>query len=194
MKSLDFIERETLRRDLPPFRAGDAVRVHVRVKEGDKERIQIFEGLVIRRRGNGMGETFTVRKIASGVGVERIFPVQSQLVTRVEIKNRGFVRRSRLYYLRDLSGKKARLQSKVRDLSAFVAPELEGAVDSADEVMDEQVEAIAEVQPEEEASGGLRGKARKRARARQKADKMKVLEAEETERARRREAEEAAAK
>ena len=117
MRSLDFVERETLRRDLPPFRVGDAVRVHVRVKEGDKERIQVFEGLVIRRRGSGSSETFTVRKIASGVGVERIFPVQSQLVTKVEIKNRGFVRRSRLYYLRNLSGKKARLQSKVRDLS-----------------------------------------------------------------------------
>ena len=96
MNSLDFVERDTLRRDLPPFRVGDAVRVHVRVKEGDKERIQVFEGLVIRRRGTGSGETFTVRKIASGVGVERIFPVQSQLVTKVEIKNRGFVRRSRL--------------------------------------------------------------------------------------------------
>lgn len=191
MKSLDFVEQETLRKDLPPFRVGDAVRVHVRVKEGDKERIQVFEGLVIRRRGSGMGETFTVRKIASGVGVERIFPLQSQLVTKVEIKNRGFVRRSRLYYLRNLSGKKARLQSKVRDLSELVAPELEGARDSADNVMADEVEAVAEVQVEEAASGELRGKARKRANARQKADRMMVLQTEEEERAGRRAAEEA---
>ena len=130
MRSLDFVERETLRSDLPPFRVGDAIRVHVRVKEGDKERIQVFEGLVIRRRGSGSSETFTVRKIASGVGVERIFPIQSQLVTKVEIKNRGFVRRSRLYYLRNLSGKKARLQSKVRDLSELVAPDFKHTAES----------------------------------------------------------------
>ena len=80
MRSLDFVEKESLRRDLPPFRVGDAVRVHVRVKEGDKERIQVFEGLVIRRRGVGAGETFTVRKVTSGVGVERIFPVQSLMI------------------------------------------------------------------------------------------------------------------
>ena len=125
MRSLDFIEQDLQRSDLPPFRVGDAVRVHVKVKEGEKERIQIFEGLVIRRRGAGAGETFTVRKIASGVGVERIFPVQSPLVTKVDIKSRGFVRRSRLYYLRDLTGKKARLHSKVRDVSHLISPEEE---------------------------------------------------------------------
>jgi large subunit ribosomal protein L19 len=100
---------------------GDTVRVHAKIKEGDKERIQIFEGVVIRRRGGSRAETFTVRKISNGVGVERIFPVQSPLVARVEIKSRGFVRQSRLYYLRELSGKKARLHSKVRDLSGLVA-------------------------------------------------------------------------
>ena len=121
MERLDFVEKQGLRRDLPPFRVGDTVRVHAKIKEGDKERIQIFEGVVIRRRGGGRAETFTVRKISNGVGVERIFPVQSPLVTRVEIKSRGFVRQSRLYYLRELSGKKARLQSKVRDLSQLVA-------------------------------------------------------------------------
>ena len=123
MRTLDFVENETLRRDLPPFKVGDTVAVHVKVREGDKERIQVFQGLVLRRRGGGVGETFTVRKISRGVGVERIFPVQSPLVTKVEIKARGYVRRSRLYYLRNLSGKKARLHSKVRDVSHLISPE-----------------------------------------------------------------------
>jgi large subunit ribosomal protein L19 len=123
MKRLDFVEKATLRRDLPPFRVGDRVRVHVKVREGEKERIQVFEGVVLRRRGGGAAETFTVRKVSNGVGVERIFPVQSPLVTKVEIKSRGFVRRARLYYLRELTGKKARLQSKVRDLSGLISEE-----------------------------------------------------------------------
>jgi len=121
MRRMDFVEQQELRKDLPPFRVGDTVRVHAKIKEGDKERIQIFEGVVIRRRGGSRAETFTVRKVSNGVGVERIFPVQSPLVTRVEIKGRGFVRRSRLYYLRELSGKKARLHSKVRDLSGLLS-------------------------------------------------------------------------
>ena len=148
MRSLDFVEKSMTRRDLPPFRVGDAVRVHVRVKEGDKERIQIFEGLVIRRRGAGAGETFTVRKVTSGVGVERIFPIQSPLVTKVEIKSRGYVRRSRLYYLRDLSGKKARLQSKVRDLSEMLSPD---QADARDVVEDDSAE-VEEVAVEETAA------------------------------------------
>lgn len=122
MNPLDEIEKASLRNDLPPFRPGDTVRVHVRVSEGDKERIQVFEGVVLRRRGSGNSETFTVRKVSYGVGVERIFPVQSPMVARVEIKARGHVRRARLYYLRELRGKKARLRSKVRDLSGLVAP------------------------------------------------------------------------
>jgi large subunit ribosomal protein L19 len=125
MRRLDFVEKETLRRDLPPFRVGDTLRVHVRVKEGDKERIQVFEGVCIRRRGGSVAETFTVRKVSNGVGVERVFPVQSPLVTQVDIKSRGFVRRSRLYYLRDLTGKKARLHSKVRDVAHLISPEEE---------------------------------------------------------------------
>jgi large subunit ribosomal protein L19 len=105
------------------------------VKEGDKERVQVFEGLCLRRRGGSAGETFTVRKISNGVGVERIFPVQSPLVTKLEILSRGFVRRSRLYYMRDLTGKKARLHSKVRDIAHLISPEEEdrrAAGDSAD--------------------------------------------------------------
>ncbi len=123
MNPVDVIERESARRDLPPFRPGDTVRVHVRVKEGDKERTQVFEGVVIRRRGGGTSASFTVRKVSYGVGVERIFPVQSPSVQKVEIKSRGHVRRSRLYYLRDLRGKKARLRSKLRDLSSLISEE-----------------------------------------------------------------------
>jgi large subunit ribosomal protein L19 len=124
MNRLDGVEGPSLRKDHPPFRPGDTLRVHVRVKEGDKERIQVFEGVCIRRRGNGTSETFTVRKVSYGVGVERIFPVHAPVVEKVEIKSRGHVRRSRLYFLRDLQGKKARLRSKIRDLSALVAPEV----------------------------------------------------------------------
>jgi large subunit ribosomal protein L19 len=123
MSSLDLIERGAQRRALPPFRSGDTVRVHVRIREGDKERTQVFEGVVIRRRRGGASGSFTVRKISYGVGVERIFPLDSPSVEKVEIKSRGHVRRSRLYYLRNLTGKKARLRSKIRDLSALLAPE-----------------------------------------------------------------------
>jgi large subunit ribosomal protein L19 len=173
MRTLDFVENETLRRDLPPFKVGDTVAVHVKVREGDKERIQVFQGLVIRRRGGGVGETFTVRKISSGVGVERIFPVQSPLVTKVDIKSRGYVRRARLYYLRDLSGKKARLHSKVRDLSGLMSKEEAEAlanVSTADEAAAEVADAATD-EAVDIADGGasLKGKARKKARAAEKA-------------------------
>jgi len=141
MNRLDGVEASSLRKDHPPFRPGDTLRVHVRVKEGDKERIQMFEGVCIRRRGNGTSETFTVRKVSYGVGVERIFPVHAPVVEKVEIKSRGHVRRSRLYFLRDLRGKKARLRSKIRDLSALVAPEVEEAGTAAQATA---VEAVAE--------------------------------------------------
>ncbi len=123
MRSVDVIEREAHRTDLPPFRTGDTVRVHVRIREGDKERTQVFEGVVIRRRRGGSSGSFTVRKVSYGVGVERIFPLDSPSVEKMEIKSRGHVRRSRLYFLRDLRGKKARLRSKLRDLSALVPEE-----------------------------------------------------------------------
>ena len=146
MKSIDAVHQDALRRDLPPFRAGDTVRVHVRISEGDKERIQVFEGVVIQRRGGGAGETFTVRKVSSGVGVERIFPVQSPSVTKLEIKQRGHVRRARLFYLRELSGKKARLRSKVRDIAALVArPEEVGTAEEAI-AAEEKVRAAAEAE------------------------------------------------
>ena len=151
MKSLDFVEKASLRRDLVPFRVGDTVRVHVKVREAEKERIQIFEGVVIRRRGGSIAETFTVRKISGGVGVERVFPVQSPSVTKVEIKSRGHVRRSRLYYLRELRGKKARLHSKVRDLSGLISEEerdsreaaTSGGEDAADAASAEDSDAEA---------------------------------------------------
>jgi large subunit ribosomal protein L19 len=152
MKRLDFVEKATLRRDLPPFRVGDTVRVHVKVREGEKERIQVFEGVVIRRRGGSVAETFTVRKMSSGVGVERIFPVQSPSVARVEIKSRGYVRRARLYYLRDLRGKKARLHSKVRDLSGLLSDEEKEARDGVTPAVAEVPGNAAEAEAMAEAS------------------------------------------
>ena len=155
MKSIDAVHRDSLRKDLPSFRSGDTVRVHVKIKEGDKERIQVFEGVVIQRRGGGQGETFTVRKISSGVGVERIFPVQSPNVTKVEIKSRGHVRRARLYYLRELSGKKARLRSKIRDVAALnVLAASEDEAGTAAEAMPDppaaEEAAAPEVEPTQE--------------------------------------------
>jgi large subunit ribosomal protein L19 len=134
MNRIDAVHPATPRRDLPPFRPGDTVRVHVSITEGDKERIQVFEGVVIRRRGHGPSATFTVRKISYGVGVERIFLAEAPSVAKVEIKARGHVRRSRLYYLRDLRGKKARLRSKIRDLSELVAAEGVGSAAAAEEI------------------------------------------------------------
>jgi large subunit ribosomal protein L19 len=99
-------------RDVPPFRAGDTLRVNVRVKEGDKERLQAFEGVCIARRGSGVSETFTVRKISNGVGVERIFPVHSPMIGSLSVVRRGRVRRAKLYYLRNLSGKAARIKER----------------------------------------------------------------------------------
>ena len=109
-----FIEtqKEWLRPDIPPFRAGDTLRVNVRVKEGDKERLQAFEGVCIARRGSGVSETFTVRKISNGVGVERIFPVHSPMIGSIQVVRRGQVRRAKLYYLRKLSGKATRIRER----------------------------------------------------------------------------------
>jgi large subunit ribosomal protein L19 len=104
------ITKEQLRTDLPAFRPGDTVRVHVKVVEGTRERIQIFEGVVIKRRGGGISETFTVRKISYGVGVERTFPVHTPKIAKLEVIRRGKVRRAKLYYLRNLRGKKARIK------------------------------------------------------------------------------------
>ncbi|MDF0725208.1 50S ribosomal protein L19 [Cytobacillus sp. S13-E01] len=104
------ITKEQLRTDLPTFRPGDTVRVHVKVIEGTRERVQVYEGVVIKRRGGGISETFTVRKISYGVGVERAFPVHTPKIAKLEVLRRGKVRRAKLYYLRELRGKKARIK------------------------------------------------------------------------------------
>jgi len=106
------LEKEQLRDDIPEFGPGDTVRVNYRVREGDKERIQAFEGICISRRGSGVGETFMVRKISSGIGVERIFPVNTPNIASIEVVRRGHVRRAKLYYLRGLRGKAARISEK----------------------------------------------------------------------------------
>jgi large subunit ribosomal protein L19 len=160
MRSTDIAHTTPLRRDLPPFRTGDTVRVHVKIREGEKERIQVFEGVVLRRKKGGPTATFTVRKLSYGVGVERIFATESPTIAKLEIKQRGHVRRSRLYYLRELTGKKARLRSKIRDLSGLIseeAAEAEGAGSAtafepgtADEAaMLEEAASEAGEQPEE---------------------------------------------
>ncbi|MEW6669624.1 MAG: 50S ribosomal protein L19 [Thermodesulfobacteriota bacterium] len=112
MDVIQSLEREQMRIDIPDFRPGDTVRVHAKIKEGDKERIQVFQGAVIRKRKGTMGSTFTVRKISYGIGVERIFPIHSPAIDRIEVVSRGKVRRSRLYYMRGLKGKAARIKEK----------------------------------------------------------------------------------
>ncbi|HDF3671915.1 TPA: 50S ribosomal protein L19 [Staphylococcus aureus] len=109
-KLIEAVTKSQLRTDLPIFRPGDTLRVHVRIIEGTRERIQVFEGIVIKRRGGGVSETFTVRKISSGVGVERTFPLHTPKIEKIEVKRRGKVRRAKLYYLRSLRGKAARIQ------------------------------------------------------------------------------------
>ncbi len=112
MNQLQQVEAAYLRADIPEFRPGDTVKVHVRVVEGNKERIQIFQGVVIGRRGGGTRETFTVRKISGGVGVERIFPLHSPVLDKIELVRHGKVRRAKLYYLRDLRGRAARIEER----------------------------------------------------------------------------------
>jgi large subunit ribosomal protein L19 len=112
MQKLDELDKASLRDDVPDFRAGDNIKVHVKVIEGNRSRIQIFQGYVIGRQGHGVGETFRVRKISFGVGVERVFPVHAPTVDKIEVITRGDVRRAKLYYLRNLTGKKARIKEK----------------------------------------------------------------------------------
>lgn len=114
MWSITDIEKEYLRTDIPEFRPGDTVIVNVRIKEGDKERVQAFEGVVIRKKGGGTRATFTVRKVSYGVGVERVFPLHSPAIESIKVRTRGRVRRARLYYLMGLKGKRARLKTESR--------------------------------------------------------------------------------
>jgi large subunit ribosomal protein L19 len=112
MHPTELIDRDSLRDDIPDFRPGDTLKVHVRVTEGNRERIQVFQGIVIRRQGGGVSETFTVRKVSFGVGVERTFPIHTPSVAKIEVESYGDVRRSKLYYLRDLHGKAAKVKER----------------------------------------------------------------------------------
>jgi large subunit ribosomal protein L19 len=114
MNKLDMLEGAYLRSDVPEFRAGDTVKVHVRVVEGGRERVQVFEGVVIARNGEGLRASFTVRKVSFGVGVERVFPVHAPIIQKIEVVRRGDIRRAKLYYLRDRAGKSARIK-ELRD-------------------------------------------------------------------------------
>ncbi len=112
MNTLDILDAGSLRTDVPDFRPGDTLKVHVRVIEGSRSRVQVFQGVVIRRQGGGIRETFTVRKVSFGVGVERTFPVHTPVIDKIEVVTRGDVRRAKLYYLRDLRGKAAKIKEK----------------------------------------------------------------------------------
>ena len=112
MNILDAVDAKSLRHDIPQFRAGDELKIHVRVIEGSKSRIQVFQGIVIRRQGDGVRETFTIRKVSYGVGVERTFPVHTPVIEKIELVKKGDVRRAKLYYLRDLRGKAAKIREK----------------------------------------------------------------------------------
>jgi len=118
MHTLDHVDAASLRDDIPQFRPGDELKVHVRVIEGNKSRVQVFQGVVLRRSGGGVRETFTVRKISYGVGVERTFPVHSPVLDKIEVVRRGDVRRAKLYYLRDLRGKAAKIKERRENTSA----------------------------------------------------------------------------
>ena len=177
MNILDAVDAKSLRHDIPQFRAGDELKIHVRVLEGSKSRIQVFQGIVIRRQGDGVRETFTIRKVSYGVGVERSFPVHTPVIEKIELVKKGDVRRAKLYYLRDLRGKAAKIREK-RDgiegygdgiLSTPVADVVEEVVavseptvtdvvaevpaqDVTTEVVSEAVDVVAEAPVAEEAA------------------------------------------
>ena len=152
MNETTLIEQSFLRTDVPEFRPGDTVKVHVRVVEGNRERVQVFQGVVIRRQGGSIRETFTVRKISFGVGVERTFPVHSPSIAKLEVVSRGAVRRAKLYYLRDLRGKKARIKERRIDDAKLAAMEEAAAARAAeaadDDVVDDTVESADVVEAE----------------------------------------------
>jgi len=156
MNTTDLVEQSYLRKGLPIFRPGDTVKVHARVVEAGRERVQVFQGVVIRRSGGGLRETFTVRKISFGVGVERTFPLHSPSIAKLEIVQRGHVRRAKLYYLRDLRGKKARIkerridEAKLAAMEAMAAEEeaIEDPVDAGSMEAIEEAETAAELDPD----------------------------------------------
>jgi large subunit ribosomal protein L19 len=159
MNTTDLVEQSYLRKGLPRFRPGDTVKVHVRVVEGNRERVQVFQGVVIRRSGGGLRETFTVRKISFGVGVERTFPLHSPSIAKLEVAQHGHVRRAKLYYLRDLRGKKARIKERRIDEAKLAAmeelrveEEAMGAAEAEEGSMEtlEEAETLAELEPADE--------------------------------------------
>jgi len=162
MNVLDAVDAASLRKDIPNFRPGDELKVHVRVIEGNKSRVQVFQGLVISRRGSGIRETFTVRKISYGVGVERVFPVHAPVIEKIELVRKGEVRRAKLYYLRDLRGKAAKIRERRggEELEAIYSEEVPVAeaasVAEAAPVLETPVVEVpaaeAEVQVSEESS------------------------------------------
>jgi large subunit ribosomal protein L19 len=160
MNTTDLVEQSYLRKGLPQFRPGDTVKVHARVVEGNRERVQVFQGVVIRRSGGGLRETFTVRKISFGVGVERTFPLHSPSIAKLEVVQHGHVRRAKLYYLRDLRGKKARIKERRIDETKLAAMEAMRAEEEAMGVAEEgsmealeEAETVAELEPGAEGEG-----------------------------------------
>ena len=170
MNILDAVDAKSLRHDIPQFRAGDELKVHVRVIEGSKSRIQVFQGIVIRRQGDGVRETFTIRKVSYGVGVERTFPVHTPVIEKIELVQKGDVRRAKLYYLRDLRGKAAKIREKRDGIEGYgdgilstpvaavievseptavdVVAEVPAQVATADVVVEAPAEVVAEVPAE----------------------------------------------
>ncbi|ASY28874.1 large subunit ribosomal protein L19 [Candidatus Planktophila lacus] len=162
MNILDAVDAKSLRHDVPQFRAGDELKIHVRVIEGSKSRIQVFQGIVIRRQGDGVRETFTIRKVSYGVGVERTFPVHTPVIEKIELVKKGDVRRAKLYYLRDLRGKAAKIREKRDGIEGYgdgilSTPEKEVIVEAPAAVVEEVVavsepaatEVVAEVPAQE---------------------------------------------
>ena len=153
MNVLDAVDAASLRKDIPQFRAGDELKIHVRVIEGSKSRIQVFQGIVMRRQGDGVRETFTIRKVSYGVGVERTFPVHTPVIEKIELVKKGDVRRAKLYYLRDLRGKAAKIREKRDGIEGYgdgilstpepIVPVAVAAV-VAEPVVEEVVEAVVE--------------------------------------------------
>ena len=158
MNILDVVDAASLRKDVPQFRAGDELKIHVRVIEGNKSRLQVFQGIVIRRQGDGVRETFTIRKVSYGVGVERTFPVHTPVIEKIELVKKGDVRRAKLYYLRDLRGKAAKIREKRDGIEGYgdgilstPEPVVEAVVEApvAEAVVEAPVaEAVAVSEPE----------------------------------------------
>ena len=149
MNILDAVDAASLRKDIPQFRAGDELKIHVRVIEGSKSRLQVFQGIVIRRQGDGVRETFTIRKVSYGVGVERTFPVHTPVIGKIELVKKGEVRRAKLYYLRDLRGKAAKIREKRDGVEGYgdgilSTPESAVAAVAAAAVVEEVIEAVVE--------------------------------------------------